>query len=123
MIYERLAKRSMELIAKYGQDVFFIDTSGVSINPVTGETTGTETSTTVKGIDRPLSVISNSLNTQELLVGTRITGSMRVLIIGGAYKPGMSDKVLYNGEYWKITKINEINPAGIPLTYFVVIDK
>ena len=106
--YPRLAAAASRLIAKYGQPVNLVR-GGTTINPITGAATGqTQTLTTV-GIFQRIPT--------DLIDGSRILATDRLLLIDGSVIPDMGDRVTVQGKTYNIEEITETNPAGLPLTF------
>lgn len=109
--YDRLASTASRLIAKYGQSMLLVR-SGDSVDPVTGVTTsGSGTNIKVNGILQKYP--------DNLIDGTRIKASDRLVIIDGTSEPLMSDLVKINNQDWSIESIQTSNPAGTALVFFV----
>lgn len=109
--YSSMAATASRLIDKYGQTLYLVR-SGDSADPVTGATTtGSNMNYKIKGI---LQTYPNNL-----VDGTRIKASDRLVIIDGTTTPLMSDKVKLESQDWNIESIKTSNPAGTALINFV----
>jgi hypothetical protein len=106
--YPRLAATATGLITKFGQVVSLVRGS-LTINPVTGATTGTTQTIPTVGIFQRIP--------SDLIDGSRIVATDRLLLIDGKVTPQMSDRVTVQGKTYNIEEITEVNPAGMPLTY------
>ena len=113
--YSNLAATASRLLTKYGQDVVLKRTTGVTINPVTGVETGSETTILTTGILKTYP--------DNLIDGSRITSSMRMLVLTSAVEPVLSDKVTIQNQDWNIEEIQTANPAGTTLVYMVRVNR
>jgi hypothetical protein len=130
--YTNLAQTARRLLTRLGQPVI-VHRSFATIDPVTG----------VSKIDGELNWANQNVNwdtavvywsatmaslvftaqgvfqriPDDLVDGTRVLASDRVLIIDGGFEPLMSDRVTVRGEEWPIEEITTVSPAGIPITY------
>ena len=110
--YDEMAEVAVELLTEFGAGVIITRTSGGSINPVTGvEVAGSVQTFTPKGILKSYP--------DNLIDGTRITASDRMLIIDASVKPEITDTITVQGEEWPLQEITASNPAGTPLVYFL----
>jgi hypothetical protein len=108
--YTNLARTASNLIAKFGADISFKRETGGSIDPVTGVTIpGTVETLTAKGIFQRIP--------DDLVDGSRILASDRLLVIEAKFEPVMTDKVVIDNQNWPIEEIAPVNPAGTPITY------
>ena len=111
-IYARLASTASRLLTTYGQTVTLRRTTGGSVNPVTGATVaGTVQTLTAPGILQRYP--------DELVDGTRILASDRMLILDSTVQPQITDLVSLEGQQWTLVQIQTINPAGTPLVYML----
>lgn len=112
-LYSELAAVSAELLAEFGQTITIRRTTAKVIDPVTGVVTtpGTVQDLTTKGVLRtyPDAVID----------GTRITTSDRELVLADTVQPLLTDKILIQGEYWSVQRVETVSPAGTALVYKV----
>lgn len=109
--YSGLASTASRLISKYGQDILIVR-SADSVDPVTGATTtGSNSNYKIKGILQTYP--------DNLIDGTRIKSSDRLVIIDGSVTPLMTDKVKLESQDWNIESIKTSNPAGTRLVHFV----
>jgi len=110
--YNGLAATAARLITKFGAVGTITRTTGGSVDPVTGDTTAGTTVTY-----SPNTIVQRYAD--ELVDGTRILSSDRLIILDNTIEPLTTDKITIRGENWTIVSINESRPAGIPLVYFV----
>ena len=109
--YSRLALTSSRLIEKYGQSIMLVR-PGDSVDPVTGVTTsGSDIRYKLNGILQKYP--------DNLIDGTRIKSSDRMLILSGEVEPLITDKVTIGSTDWAIESIQTSNPAGTALVYFI----
>lgn len=111
--YSELAVVAAQLLAEFGQTVTIRRTTGKVASPVTGAVTtaGTVQDLTTKGVLRkyPDAVID----------GTRMTTSDRELVLADTVQPLLTDKILIQGEYWTVQRVETVNPAGTAMVYKV----
>ena len=114
--YSQMADTASRLITQFGQSITIKRNTGGSVHPVTGVVTaGTTASLTAKGILKAYP--------DNLIDGTRITKSDRMLILDDSQVPVMTDKITVQSQDWNIEDITTSNPAGVPLVYFVQVRK
>ena len=111
--YSNLATTATSLLTKYGQTITF--RSKQSYDPVTGVASGSASDNTTIGLFQR---IPNSL-----IDGTRIKTGDRLIVIDNSYEPSMNENVVIGSGIWSIQEIEEVNPAGTGLVYFVRIRK
>lgn len=108
--YTRMAATASKLLDKFGSTVTVIRNVGSSINPVTGVvTSGSNTTLTAKGLLNKF--------TDDLIDGTRIKASDRMLMIDATFEPVMTDKPTIAGQNWSIVEIRTVKPANVPVMY------
>jgi len=110
--YNSMAATASKLITKFGAQGTIKRTTGGSIDPVTGDTTAGTTVTYT-----PNTIVQKYAD--ELIDGTRILSSDRLIILDNTIEPLTTDKITIRGEDWTIVSVSESRPAGIPLVYFV----
>lgn len=110
--YNSMAATASKLITKFGAKGTIKRTTGGSIDPVTGDTTAGTTVTYT-----PNTIVQKYAD--ELIDGTRILSSDRLIILDNTIEPLTTDKITIRGEDWTIVSVSESRPAGIPLVYFV----
>lgn len=110
--YNSMAATASKLITKFGAQGTIKRTTGGSIDPVTGDTTAGTTVTYT-----PNTIVQKYAD--ELIDGTRILSSDRLIILDNTIEPLTTDKITIRGEDWTIISVSESRPAGIPLVYFV----
>lgn len=81
-------------------------------DPVTGVKTSTEQVIDLAAANLPVP--------NDLVDGTIIVASDRLVVMDGAVKPTRNDKLLIDGDRYSIEQITEVNHAGIPQLYKVV---
>lgn len=110
--YNNMAATASKLLSKFGAVGTIKRTTGGSINPVTGAIV---TGTTVTY--SPKTIVQRYAN--ELVDGTRVLSSDRLIILDKTIEPLTSDKITIDSEDWSIVSVTESKPAGIALVYFV----
>ena len=113
--YSNLAATASRLLIKYGATVTLVRKTDSYIDPVTGDNFGSDTELTTKGVLKPYP--------DNLIDGTRITSSMRILVLPDTIEPLLSDKVLLSNQQWAIEEIKTISPAGLDLVYMLRVNK
>lgn len=111
--YNNLASVASRLLTKFGQDVVF--RSSLTVNPLTGALTGTQTDVTTKGIFKKIP--------DNLVDGTRIKSTDKMVVINNSYTPTMSDRVIMGTDIYTIQEIHTSSPAGVDLVYGVRLRK
>ena len=110
--YGKMAKTANRLIKKFGAAITISRVSGESVDPVTGVVTpGTEE------LFYPFGILKKYPD--NLIDGTSIKSSDRVLILDNTVEPLMTDTIVD----WSIESIETSNPAGTSLVYFVQVRK
>ena len=109
--YTKMASTASRLISKYGQSVLLIR-SGDTAHPVSGATTSGG------GVNLKVSGTLQKYP-DNLIDGTRIKASDRLMIIDGSKEPLASDLVKIDNQNWAIESIKTVNPAGTALIYFI----
>ena len=93
-------------------DVPIKRTSGGSVNPVTGATVvGTTTTYTPKGLVQRYA--------EDLIDGTRILASDRLVIVDNTIEPLTTDKVTLDSQDWTIVSVEQAKPATVGVVYFI----
>ena len=110
--YNSMAATASKLLTKFGAVGTIKRTTGGSINPVTGDVVAGSTVTY-----SPKIIVQRYAN--ELVDGTRILSSDRLIILDKTIQPLTSDKITIESEDWSIVSVTESKPAGIALVYFV----
>lgn len=115
--YNRMAQTALRLLADKGDTVKLERFSGGVINPVTGEKS--------EIVDISKNTTGVLLNyTKDEIDGTLILSTDRKLLIDASIRPLKTDKPIFNTEYiGSIVHIKEVNPAGIPIVYFLQVRK
>lgn len=110
--YNRLAGTASKLLGKFGGVVSVVRNTGGSVNPITGAIVpGANTTLTAKGL------ISEFAD--NLIDGTRILASDRLLIIDNTFEPLMTDKPTVGGQNWTIVNIKQVKPYAVGVVYFL----
>tara|TARA_R110000782_G_C14819221_1_gene413868 strand:- start:21717 stop:22073 length:357 start_codon:yes stop_codon:yes gene_type:complete len=111
--YDDMAAVAVELLNEFGTPVVLPRVTGGSYDPVTGETTaGSDESATTIGLIKPYP--------DNLIDGTRIRSTDKMLVITAAVEPLMTDTPQMGGTtLGSVVGIKTVNPAGIPICYFV----
>jgi hypothetical protein len=114
--YIRLAATASRLLQRFGGVVSVVRNTGGSINPVTGTiVAGTNTTLSAKGL------INNFAD--NLIDGTRILSSDRLLIIDNSFEPLITDKPSISGQNWTIVSIEQVKPYAVGVVYFLQVRK
>lgn len=114
--YSEMAVTASELITEFGMPVILQRTSGGTFDPVTGQTTGAiTTEITAQGIQKNYKA--------SLIDGTRIKHGDKLYVLDDSQAPDVSDKVKVGVEYWSIVSLDAVEPAAIPIVYFVQVRK
>ncbi len=109
--YTSMAATASRLITKYGQSLLLLR-SGDSTDPVTGTvTTGSSVNYKINGI---LQTYPNNL-----IDGTRIKSSDRLVMTDATVTPLMGDKIKLESQDWNIESIKTLNPASTALVHFI----
>ena len=113
--YDDMASTSSRLISRFGQ-IFMLVREVDSIDPVTGVNT--------EGATRRYQV-NGLLKTypDNLIDGTRIKHSDRLIILDAKLEPLLTDKIRIQNNDWNIENIKASSPAGVALVYFVQVRK
>jgi hypothetical protein len=111
--YDDMAATAVELLTEFGAPVVLPRVTGGSYDPVTGETTpGSDDSQTTIGLIKPYP--------DNLIDGTRIRSTDKMLVITAAVEPLMSDTPQMSGNtLGNVVGIKTVSPAGTPVCYFV----
>jgi hypothetical protein len=110
--YSDMAAVANDLLAEFGQTITLRRTTPGTFDKTaeteTGETTAEITAT---GIQKNYA--------QGLIDGSRILSSDKLIILDDDQVPVMTDKIKVGAVYWNIVDIKPVEPAGVPLVYFV----
>lgn len=110
--YGPIIATAARLIDRFGRDVVRTRTTGEVINPVTGAVTpGTTTTATFRGINKTIPT--------DLVDGTRVLASDRMLVLEASAKPEMGDKL----DGWNVEEVQEIRPGDDSVVWFARIRK
>ena len=110
--YNRMAATASRLLDKFGGVVSVVRNTGGSINPVTGTiVAGTNTTLTAKGLINDFA--------DNLIDGTRILASDRLLILDSSFEPLLTDKPVVGGQNWTIVSIKQVKPYAVSVVYFL----
>jgi len=114
--YSDMAAVANNLLARFGTSVVLLRSTPGSFNHVTGSDSGATTSElTTTGIQQSFKA--------ELVDGTRIKKGDKMYVLDDTQTPVMTDKLKVGSEYWSIVNIDEKNPAGTAIVYFVQVRK
>lgn len=106
-----MSATASRLIASYGKSMTLVRNND-SIDPVTGvNTPGSDQQFSVNGIFK--------LYPDNLIDGTRITASDRLIVLDNGVEPLLTDTIEINGALWPIEEIKTSEPADDTLVYFV----
>jgi hypothetical protein len=110
--YSTMIGTAARLIDRFGRNVTRTRNVGGSVHPVTGAiTVGTNTNTTWRGINEKIPL--------ELIDGTRVLATDRMILLEAAASPLPEDKI----DGWNIEEIEEIKPADNVIVWRVRIRK
>jgi len=110
--YSGLIGTAARLIDRFGRGVVRTRTTGGGTDPVTGVVTAGLTSTdTFRGI--------NKIIPQDLIDGTRILATDRMIVLEAVANPEMTDKL----DGFSVAEIQEIRPADAPIVWLVRVRK
>ena len=117
--YGNLQAKAASLIERFGQTVTLVSQSTTEADPVTGETTTTETSYQVSGavFDK------NQIDSGEKYSGqTTVEAEDRICLMSGTpVVPALGDRVVVGSTRYSIVNVKTINPAGVDVLYEVAI--
>ena len=114
--YNNMAATAGKLLSKFGSTVTITRTTGRTDDPVTGVVVnGTTTTYSPKGILQSYR--------DDLVDGTRILSSDRLVVLDDTVEPLTSDKLTINSQLWNVVSITQSIPATIALVYFVQVRK
>lgn len=115
--YTDMAATASTLLTQFGATVTIRRESGESVDPVTGaHTAGTTNSLSANGI-------TTMITKEDRDLFGDVQGNDRILILDDSQVPEEGDRVQIGAEEWAIVRIKEVNPAGTPLIYRVLIRK
>jgi hypothetical protein len=110
IFYNRMAATASRLLEKFGGVVSVVRNTGGSTNPVTGAVVpGTNNTLTARGLITKFS--------DDLIDGTRIKASDRLLMIDNTFEPVMTDKPTIGNQNWSIVEIRTVKPANVAVMY------
>lgn len=110
--YGGMAATAARLINRFGAPVVLVRKTGGKSDPITGEVTPElDNSQITKGILKRFP--------DRLIDGTRIMSGDRTLILDSSVEPLMTDRPRIGGKHWVPVSIETVDPAGLPLVYFV----
>lgn len=114
--YSDMASVANDLLTEFGADVILLRSTPGTFDRVTGAETGATTAEiTATGIQQSYKA--------DLIDGTRIKHGDRLYVIDDTQTPAMTDKVKVGSDYWSIVNIDETNPAGTVIVYFIQVRK
>lgn len=111
--YSNLATTATSLLTKFGQNITFRDKQ--TYDPVTGVASGSVIDNVTIGLFQRIP--------NNIIDGTRIKTGDRLIVIDSSYVPTINQSVVISNTEWSIQEIEEVNPAGTDLVYFVRIRK
>jgi hypothetical protein len=110
--YLKLGSTAAKLLQKFGSKVIFKRIVRKPINQVTGQAfLGTTFELSTNGFVQRYA--------DKLIDDTRIKDSDRLLIIDNSFQPILTDRPQIDGQQWNIVDIKAVQPAALPLVYFV----
>lgn len=110
--YSDMAAVANELLNEFGSAVVLLRNTPGTFDRVTGVDTGATTAElTTTGLQKSYRA--------DLIDGTRIRHGDKLYVLDDTQVPVLTDKVKVGPEYWSIVNIDEKNPAGTAIVYFV----
>lgn len=118
-VYTRSAATALRLLTKYGQSVTLRTYTAGAYDNATGTVTNTTADTTRQAA--LFDYKSNSYG-QTLASGTLIQqGDKKCLMDANAAAPTLADHVIVGSIEYVIKDIQELNPAGTPIIYTLLL--
>ena len=115
--YGNLQAKAASLIERFGQTVTLVSQSTTEADPVTGETTTTETSYQVSG-----AVFDAGQAGKKYTDQTTVEAEERTCLMSGTpVVPALGDRVVVGSTKYSIVNVKIINPAGVDVLYEVAI--
>ncbi|AUG85458.1 virion structrual protein [Acinetobacter phage SH-Ab 15497] len=114
--YEQMAATAVRLLTQFGTDAT-LQTGGVTVSD---KVAGTVTKTNVES--KTVKAVVTDF-TKSLIDGTTVCKGDKNVVMAPTEKPAIGDTITINGYTWSILDINESNPAGTVLVYFLHVRK
>ena len=121
--YSADAQDALELIDEFGIDDALVKIEGVLIDankPWLGET-DTEVEYATKGVKLPLSDSQQSYYANSLAI--KVTDLIYMEAVNITAVPQVGDRVLHNGEYWRIEAMQDLKPATVTVMYTLIVSR
>jgi hypothetical protein len=121
--YSADAQDALELIDEFGIDNALVKIEGVLEDvdkPWLGEI-DTEVEYPTKGVKLPLSDSQQRYYTENLTV--KVTDLIYMEAVELTAVPEVGDRVLHNGEYWKIEAMQDLKPATVTVMYTLIVSR
>lgn len=116
-IYTTAQATALRLLKEYGQPLK-IERNTETFNPVSGTTTlGSTQQINTYG------VFTKVTTDYAKTIGVTVLSGDKMVTLDPSVAPLMSDVLVISGQRWAIVHIDEINPAGTPLVYKMVVRK
>lgn len=120
--YTQAQKTARKLIGGFGTSVPFYQITGGTLDPVTGQKTGTSTtSETVKVAALPISSGKNMFDNEtfEELVKTESRFVYAEINTNG-YEPKDGHLVQFESKIWEVKGVSSLNPTGAKVVLYMV---
>lgn len=103
--YTGIAAKAGRLLERFGTTITVKRTTGETLDPVTGTYSGGTTTTyKPKGLFQRIP--------QQLIDGTRILQSDRMIVLDSTVEPLTSDTITVDSEDWTIQEVRPVKPNG-----------
>ena len=118
-LYTRLAATSLRLLTKYGQSVTLRKYTTGAYDPTTGAGANTITDTTRKAALFDY----NRMGYGQTLQGSTLVqqGDKQCLMDANGAAPTLADHIIIGTVEYVIKDIKEVNPAGTPMLYDLLV--
>jgi len=110
--YSDMAAVANELLLEFGEAITLRRTTPGTFDGATE----TETGATVADL---ATLGIQSKYAQGLIDGTRIQSQDKLFILDDTQIPSVTDQIKVGSVYWSIVDVKPVEPAGVPLVYFV----
>ncbi|MBL7231400.1 MAG: hypothetical protein JJK56_25855 [Pseudomonas sp.] len=117
--YDEMAVMALEMITEFGQPVTICKTERGEYDPELG---GEAPGATVEQIGQGILIDFTGLEFQNNSLIRQGDKKLKIAAKGLAWVPGLLDKVVAQGRTWSIVPpLKEINPAGTPILYELLV--
>lgn len=111
--YSAAADTASRLLKTKGQVMFLRRKGVIQSDPVAG------TVTTSAPVDISVNGVLVGYSDQLVANGVVQKGDRRAIIEAGVTEPAGTDVLIISGRAWTIINIEQVNPAGTPVLYFL----